>query len=81
MNDPLNLNDLAKRLQAAIPSDLSAVGEDLEKNLKAVLQASFSRMNLVTREELEIQQRILEKTRERLKSLEARIERLESDAT
>ena len=81
MNDPLNLNDLAKRLQAAIPSDLSAVGADLEKNLKAVLQASFSRMDLVTREELEIQQRILEKTRERLKSLEARIERLESDAT
>jgi BMFP domain-containing protein YqiC len=78
MAENFDLNDLARRLSAALPGDLSAVREDLENNLKAVLQASLSRMNLVTREELEVQQQILEKVRETVKTLESRIAALEA---
>lgn len=78
MSEPLNFNELAKRLSAAIPSDFLAIKGDLENNFQAILQASFSRMNLVSREEFDVQTRILEKTRTELQALEARVQILES---
>ena len=48
------LNDLAQRLTGALPQDLRAMKGDLENNFKAILQASLGRMNLVTREELDL---------------------------
>ncbi len=51
---------------------------DLEKNLKAMLNQGFSRLDLLTREEFEIQSDVLARTRARLEALEARVAELES---
>ncbi len=78
MFEPQQLNDLAKRIAEAVPQDLISIKGDLENNVKAILQASLGRMNLVTREEFEIQRKVLLKTREQLEALEARIQTLEA---
>lgn len=77
MFEPTILNDLAKRLAGAVPSDLQLLKTDLEKNFQAILQASFSRMNLVSREEFDVQRGVLARTRAQLEALEARVTELE----
>lgn len=52
--------------------------KDLEKNLRAVLQGIFARLELVTREEFDVQQAVLLKTREKLEALEAKVAALEA---
>jgi hypothetical protein len=52
--------------------------KDLEKNLRAVLQSVFAKLDLVTREEFDVQQAVLLKTREKLEALEAKVAALES---
>ena len=67
-------DDLAKRLSellAATPA------RDLEKNLRATLAGFFSKLDLVTRDEFDVQVRVLQRTRERLEQLEARVAELE----
>lgn len=77
MFDTTALSDLAKRLAEAMPSELQAIKGDMEKTFQAILQASFSRMNLVSREEFEVQSAVLARTREHLEGLEARLAELE----
>ena len=50
---------------------------DIEKNLRAVLQSGFARLDLVTREEFDVQQEVLTRTREKLTQLEAKVAELE----
>lgn len=50
---------------------------DIEKNLRALMSSSFSRLDLVTREEFDIQQEVLQRTREKLTQMEARVAELE----
>ncbi|MGB7540864.1 MAG: accessory factor UbiK family protein [Burkholderiales bacterium] len=73
--------------QARIFEDLSArLGEiiaagpakDVEKNLRAMFSAAFAKLDLATREELEVQAKVLARTREKLSELEARIAELEA---
>jgi len=52
--------------------------KDIEKNLKAMMAATFTRMDLVTREEFDVQQEVLVRTREKLELLEQRLARLEA---
>lgn len=77
MLEPTLLNDLAKRLTGAVPNDLQILKGDMEKTFQAMLQASFSRMNLVSREEFDVQRSVLARTRELVETLEKRIEELE----
>jgi BMFP domain-containing protein YqiC len=77
MFEPSTLNDLAKRLAGVVPGDLHLLKGDMEKTFQAILQASFSRMNLVSREEFDVQRSVLARTREQLESLEARVTELE----
>ncbi|GAB6049013.1 accessory factor UbiK family protein [Methyloparacoccus murrellii] len=77
MFEPPALNELAKRLASVVPGDLQLLGSDLEKTFQAILQAAFSRMNLVSREEFEVQRGVLARTREQLEALEARVAALE----
>ena len=77
MFDTTALNDLAKRLAGAMPTELQALKGDMEKNFHAILQASFARMNLVTREEFDVQSAVLARTRQHLEGLEARVAELE----
>ena len=51
--------------------------KDIEKNMRAMLQAGFSKLDLVTREEFEVQQEVLTRTREKLRQMELRIGELE----
>jgi BMFP domain-containing protein YqiC len=75
------IDDLARQLAAAVPKNLRALGEDLEKNFRSLLLAGFERMDLVTREEFDLQAAVLERTREKLERLEARISELEGSVT
>ncbi|MFC4160432.1 accessory factor UbiK family protein [Chitinimonas lacunae] len=56
----------------------SGPAKDIEKNLRAVLQAAFAKLDLVTREEFDVQQEVLNKTREKLAQLEMRLAALEN---
>ena len=74
MLDPNKLEEFGARLSALIANTPAA---DVEKNAKAMLSGFFSKLDLVSREEFDIQQQVLLRTREKLKALEARIEALE----
>jgi BMFP domain-containing protein YqiC len=78
MFEPNQINDLVQRLSGAVPEDLRAMKGDLEHNFKAILQASLGRMNLVTREEFDVQRNVLLRAREQLEILEARVKELET---
>jgi len=77
MIDPKTLDDLARRLSQLMPESLNQFQGDIEKNLKSGLQGVLQKMDLVTREEYEVQTALLERSRERLATLEARIKTLE----
>lgn len=74
MFDPKVLEELSAKLDALIAA--SPI-RDAEKNARALMGSLLSRMDLVTREEFEIQARVLAATREKLEALEARITELE----
>jgi BMFP domain-containing protein YqiC len=81
MLDPKLFDDLARRLSNALPTGVKDLQEDMEKNLRAVLQASLSKLDLVTREEFDVQTRVLARTREKLDKLEKSITALEMQST
>jgi BMFP domain-containing protein YqiC len=70
MFDPKSIDDIATRLSDAIPPGLSSLKEDIEKNFRAILQGALGKMDLVTREEFEVQKGVLAKTRSKLEDLE-----------
>lgn len=72
------IDDLAARLSALLPADLKDIRSDLEQNFKTLLAAGFQKMDLVTREEFEVQRAVLLRTREKLEALEARLSEIES---
>ena len=76
MNDD-SVESLASKLAEAVPEGLRSMREDLEKNFRAVLRSSLSKLDLVTREEFEVQEAVLAKTRDKLEALEARLKELE----
>jgi BMFP domain-containing protein YqiC len=80
MIDPKYLDDLAQRVTGSLPAGLNALKSDVERNLRAALEAAIARMDLVTREEFEVQSGVLARTRERLRELEAKIAELEEHA-
>ncbi len=78
--DPKVLDDLARRLSEAVPAGLRELQLDLEKNFRATLQSALARLNLVTREEFDVQIAVLARTRAKLEELEAQVARLEQRA-
>ncbi len=77
MINEAGIDSYIKRLLTNMPDEFSKIHQDLEKNLKAALRASFSRMELVTREEYDIQTALLQRTREKLVELETKLVELE----
>ena len=75
------IDRLARQLADSVPKNLRALGEDLERNFRSMLSAGFERMDLVTREEFDLQTAVLERTREKLEALETRIAALEVSVT
>ena len=76
--DPRFIDDLAKRLSAALPPGIAAFKQDLESNFKSVLQSGLAKLDLVTREVFDVQAGVLKRTREKLAALEARLATLET---
>ena len=68
-----SIENLAEKLAAAVPEGLRSIREDLEHNFRAVLRSSLSKLDLVTREEFEVQEAVLARTREKLEELEAKL--------
>jgi hypothetical protein len=75
--DPRLIDDLARRLAGAVPESVVALRRDLEQNFKGVLQSQLTRLDLVTREEFDVQAAVLKRTREKLAALEQRLAALE----
>lgn len=80
MLDPKLLDDLSRRLAENVPRGLQDLQEDLQRNLRAGVESALGKLNLVTREEFEVQQAVLQRTREKLQALEARIAKLEASS-
>ncbi|TQV62133.1 MAG: accessory factor UbiK family protein [Halothiobacillaceae bacterium] len=80
MFDPKQLDELARKIGESIPAGLSDLRDDIEKTARLGLQQMIERMELVTREEFEVQQAVLERTRARLEALEHRVAALEAEA-
>ena len=78
MLDPKVFEDLSARLSSLIAASPAA---DLEKNARALLSGFFAKLDLVSREEFDIQAQVLQRTREKLKALEDRVARLENPET
>ncbi|MBA1445444.1 MAG: accessory factor UbiK family protein [Chromatiales bacterium] len=78
MLDPKFIDDLADRLAGSVPGGIQILQDDLKKNLRASLEAGLAKLDLVTREEFDVQSAVLIRTREKLDRLEAVIRELEA---
>lgn len=78
MLDLRPLDDLAQRLTALLPPGSEAASEDLRKTFRTTLEAGIARLDLVTREEFDVQRAVLLKTREKLEVLERQLAELEA---
>lgn len=76
--DPKIVDDLARRVSAALPEAFRTLQTDVDQNFRSALQAALSRLDLVTREEFDVQAAVLRRTRERLEAMEERISELET---
>lgn len=80
MIDLAQLDELARRLSSLVPPGLREGREELQQNFKSVLQAGLGKLDLVTREEFEVQRAVLARTREKLEALEHDLSALAGDA-
>ena len=78
MIDPKLLDDLSQRLAATVPSGLAVLQADVARNARSLLEAGLSRLDLVTREQFDVQQAVLARTRQKLDALEREVAALEA---
>jgi BMFP domain-containing protein YqiC len=76
MNDN-SIEGLAKKLADSLPGGLRSMRADLEQNFRSVLRGGLEKLDLVTREEFEVQEAVLARTREKLEALQERVAELE----
>ena len=76
MIDLSQLDELARRLSTLVPPGLREGREELQQNFKSVLQAGLGKLDLVTREEFDVQRAVLARTREKLEALERQLAEL-----
>ena len=73
-----SIDELARRLAESVPQGLRSVKDDLEKNFRSVLSSGLGKLDLVTREEFEVQEAVLTRTRQKLEALEERLQSIET---
>ena len=78
MIDLHHIDDLARRLSDLVPPGLRESGEELQASFRGALQAGLGKLDLVTREEFDVQRAVLLRTREKLEKLERQVEDLEA---
>lgn len=78
MIDLSQIDELARRLSSLVPPALREGRDEMQDNFKAALQSGLARLDLVTREEFDVQRAVLVRTREQLESLRTLVEQLEA---
>lgn len=78
MIDPKKIEQIARQMHESMPKGIRELGEDMEKKIRQVLQSQLSRLDLVNREEFDVQTQVLLRTREKLTRLEQRLDELEA---
>lgn len=77
MQKPEFIDSLTERLTSALPSGLADFRADAEKTIRSILQQTFAKLDLVTREEFDVQAEVLAHTRQKLEALIQQVEALE----
>ena len=77
MIDPKKLEEIAKQIHNALPPGIRSMGEEVEKKTRQVLQAQLNKLDLVSREEFDVQTKVLLRTREKLTALEEKLALIE----
>lgn len=72
-----SVEKLARKLAESLPEGLRSVRDDLEANFRSVLRSGLGKLDLVTREEFEVQEAVLARTREKLEAMIERLDELE----
>ncbi|MDJ0088175.1 ubiquinone biosynthesis accessory factor UbiK [Pantoea allii] len=81
MIDTKKIEQMARQVHDALPKGVREFGDDVEKKIRQTLQAQMTRMDLVNREEFDVQTQVLLRTREKLAALEQRLAQLESKSS
>lgn len=79
MIDTKKIEEVVQSITNALPPGLVQMQEDAEKNIRAALTSTFNKLDLVTREEFDVQTQVLHRTREKLEALEKRVTELEAE--
>ena len=77
MIDSNKIDEVMQGIASVLPPGLTAMQDDVEKSIRSVLSATFAKLDLVTREEFDVQTQVLHRTREKLEALEQRVTELE----
>ena len=77
--DTKTLDEVVHKISAVIPDDIKSAKENFEKNARASIEGVFQRLDLVTREEFDVQTKLLSKSQQRVKKLEQRVQELEEN--
>tara|TARA_B100001248_G_scaffold56294_1_gene37421 strand:+ start:1377 stop:1631 length:255 start_codon:yes stop_codon:yes gene_type:complete len=79
--DPKNIDDLANKIKGVLPESLKSSKEEMQKTLKSGAEGVFQKLDLVSREEYDIQVSLLRKCQKKIDELEAKISELEENKT
>lgn len=78
MFNPKKLEEIAKQVSEVLPPGVKSFGEDVDRKIKQVLQAQLGKLDMVSREEFDVQTHVLLRTREKLAAMETKFAELES---
>ncbi|HGN0136256.1 TPA: accessory factor UbiK family protein [Proteus mirabilis] len=78
MLDPKKIEPVARQIQNVLPQGIKDLGDDIDKKIRAILQSQLNKLDLVNREEFDVQTQVLLRTREKLARLEQRLNELEA---
>ena len=76
---PEDIEALSQRIGEMLPASLREGADTFRRNLRSVVSSQLGRMDLVTREEFEVQRAVLQRSREKLEQLQARVDALEAE--
>ncbi len=80
MIDAKTIEEFTRRISDALPQGAQVLQQDIEKNVRAVVSSGFEKLDLVSREEFEVQAAVLMRTREKLEALEKQVAALEASS-
>ncbi|CAG8999888.1 MAG: Ubiquinone biosynthesis accessory factor UbiK [Candidatus Celerinatantimonas neptuna] len=78
MINPNKLEEIAKQIRELVPSGIKSAGDEFERRVKQLLQAKLSQLDMVNRDDFDVQSKVLARTREKLAALEQRVGELEA---